>query len=341
MKPNRTKRIIVALAVIIIAAAIFIPSYLDKHRANLTEDITLYIKDSSATVEDLNFMFTGKIRSFNSLARVAEKNGLDGAIKAGRYVFPKGANNIEIVRALKFGWESPFNLTLSGNIRGIERLCSILGKKMMYDSAAFSQYFNSPETWEKYNTDKANFMSLFIPNTYQVYWSYTPEEFTERMKREYEKFWNGERDRKAKALGLTREEVLTLASIVCEESNHAPELPAIAGVYINRLKRGMKLDADPTVKYALADPSIKRILYRHLTIDSPYNTYKYNGLPPGPITIPQISGIDAVLDYQKHDYLYFCASEKLDGTHKFAKSQAEHNANARKYQRAISSLGIR
>ena len=165
--------------------------------------------------------------------------------------------------------------------------------------------------------------------------------FDERMKKEYDRFWSGERDAKAKALGLTREEVSTLASIVCEESNHLPELPAIAGVYINRLKAGMKLDADPTVKFALGDPSLKRILYRHLTVDSPYNTYRHAGLPPGPITIPQISGIDAVLNYQKHGYYYFCASDKLDGTHKFAESSAEHNANARKYQSAISRLGIR
>ena len=161
------------------------------------------------------------------------------------------------------------------------------------------------------------------------------------MKKEYDRFWSGERDAKAKALGLTREEVSTLASIVCEESNHLPELPTIAGVYINRLRTGMKLDADPTVKFALGDPSLKRILYRHLTVDSPYNTYKYAGLPPGPITIPQISGIDAVLNYQKHNYYYFCASDKLDGTHKFAESSDRHNANARKYQNAISRLGIR
>ncbi len=341
MKSGKKRILYVAAAVIAIAAAAIAPSYLDRHKANVSADIVLYVKDSTSTLPDICSMFAGGLKNQNSFARVAKRNNLEGNIKTGRYLFGKGSSNIEIVRALKFGWETPFNLTLSGNIRGLEKLSSILGKKMLYDSAAFSRYFNSPSTWEKFGTDKANFISLFIPNTYQVYWSYTPEEFTERMKKEYDRFWSGERDAKAKALGLTREEVSTLASIVCEESNHLPELPTIAGVYINRLRTGMKLDADPTVKFALGDPSLKRILYRHLTVDSPYNTYKYAGLPPGPITIPQISGIDAVLNYQKHNYYYFCASDKLDGTHKFAESSDRHNANARKYQNAISRLGIR
>lgn len=341
MKSGKKRILYVAAAVIAIAAAAIAPSYLDRHKTNVSADIVLYVKDSTSTLPEICSMFAGGLKNQNSFARVAKRNNLEGNIKTGRYLFGKGSSNIEIVRALKFGWETPFNLTLSGNIRGLEKLSSILGKKMLYDSAAFSRYFNSPSTWEKFGTDKANFISLFIPNTYQVYWSYTPEEFTERMKKEYDRFWSGERDAKAKALGLTREEVSTLASIVCEESNHLPELPTIAGVYINRLRTGMKLDADPTVKFALGDPSLKRILYRHLTVDSPYNTYKYAGLPPGPITIPQISGIDAVLNYQKHNYYYFCASDKLDGTHKFAESSDRHNANARKYQNAISRLGIR
>ena len=341
MKSGKKRILYVAAAVIAIAAVVIAPSYLDRHKANVSADSVLYVKDSTSTLPEICSMFAGGLKNQNSFARVAKRNNLEGNIKTGRYLFGKGSSNIEIVRALKFGWETPFNLTLSGNIRGLEKLSSILGKKMLYDSAAFSRYFNSPSTWEKFGTDKANFISLFIPNTYQVYWSYTPEEFTERMKKEYDRFWSGERDAKAKTLGLTREEVSTLASIVCEESNHLPELPTIAGVYINRLRTGMKLDADPTVKFALGDPSLKRILYRHLTVDSPYNTYKYAGLPPGPITIPQISGIDAVLNYQKHNYYYFCASDKLDGTHKFAESSDRHNANARKYQNAISRLGIR
>ena len=341
METGKKRILSVAAAIIAVAAIAIVPSYLDRHKANVSADIVLYVKDSTSTLPELCSMFAGGLKNQNSFARVAKRNNLEGNLKIGRYLFRKGCSNIEIVRALKFGWETPFNLTLSGNIRGLEKLSSILGKKMLYDSAAFSGYFNSPTTWEKFGTDKANFISLFIPNTYHVYWSYTPEEFTERMKKEYDRFWSGERDAKAKALGLTREEVSTLASIVCEESNHLPELPAIAGVYINRLKAGMKLDADPTVKFALGDPSLKRILYRHLTVDSPYNTYRHAGLPPGPITIPQISGIDAVLNYQKHGYYYFCASDKLDGTHKFAESSAGHNANARKYQSAISRLGIR
>ena len=161
------------------------------------------------------------------------------------------------------------------------------------------------------------------------------------MKKEYDKFWNTERTAKAKEIGLTPQQVSVLASIVCEETNYAPEMPRVAGVYMNRLKKGMKLDADPTVKYALGDPTIKRILFRHLEVDSPYNTYKNIGLPPGPITIPSIKGIEAVLEYENHNYLYFCASPAMDGTHRFARTLVEHNRNAKEYQAKLNKLKIR
>ena len=157
------------------------------------------------------------------------------------------------------------------------------------------------------------------------------------MHREYETFWNGDRDAKAQAIGLTRQEVSTLAAIVIEESKYEPELPRIAGVYMNRLQMGMPLQADPTVLYAVGDPSLKRVLNRHLEIDSPYNTYKYAGLPPGPITMPPVAALDAVLNYERHDYLYFCARDNFDGTHVFAKTLTGHNENARRYQRALSA----
>ena len=159
----------------------------------------------------------------------------------------------------------------------------------------------------------------------------------DRLNQEYVKFWSGDRDAKASAIGLTRQEVSTLASIVIEESKYEPELPRIAGVYMNRLNRGMLLQADPTVLFAVGDPSLKRVLNRHLETDSPYNTYKYEGLPPGPITMPPIAAIDAVLNYERHDYLYFCANDSFDGRHAFAKTLSAHNENARRYQQALSA----
>ena len=161
-------------------------------------------------------------------------------------------------------------------------------------------------------------------------------DFLERMHTEYDKFWSGDRDAKARSIGLTRQQVSTLASIVIEETKYEPEMPRVAGVYMNRLHKDMPLQADPTVLFAVGDPSIKRVLNRHLEIDSPYNTYKYEGLPPGPITMPPVAAIDAVLNYERHDYLYFCANASFDGRHAFAKTLAAHNENARRYQQALS-----
>ena len=179
---------------------------------------------------------------------------------------------------------------------------------------------------------------MFLPDTFEVYWTITPKELLLRFKKEYDRFWNRERLEKAVNIGLSPIEVSTLASIVSEESNLKEEQPVIAGVYLNRLRKNIPLQADPTIKFILNDPSVKRILNKHLSINSPFNTYKHAGLPPGPIVIPQKSTIDAVLDYKKHNYIYFCAKPTLDGSHNFAETLAEHNKNARAYQRVISRL---
>ena len=327
--------IIAALFITCIAAALLLKSYFTHYKKNVPDKFTLYITPQTtyASLIDTLEQYLLEIRSFE---KSFAKENPNGKMECGRYVFKSQTKNIEMVRAIRNGWQTPYRLTLSGNIRGAEKLSGILGRRLMRDSSEFSNYFNDPQIWTKYDLTKETFISLFIPNTYEVYWNCTPEEFTNRMAKEHSRFWTEERLKKAQELGLSKEEVSTLASIVCEESNYGPELPTIAGVYINRLKRGMRLEADPTVKYALNDPSIKRILFKHLKVDSPYNTYKHPGLPPGPITIPSSRGIDAVLNYEKHKYLYFCANANLDGTHKFASTLSEHNRNAREYQRAIS-----
>ncbi|OQA02251.1 MAG: putative aminodeoxychorismate lyase [Bacteroidetes bacterium ADurb.Bin408] len=182
---------------------------------------------------------------------------------------------------------------------------------------------------------------MFLPNTYEFYWNTSAEQFMERMHKEYIKFWNAERVDKASAMSLSTADVSILASIVKSETNKADEMSRIAGVYINRLNRGMPLQADPTVIYAWGDFTIKRLLLKHLDIDSPYNTYKNTGLPPGPITLPEGHVIDKVLDYEKHNYLYFCAKEDLSGYHVFANNYNDHQANARRYQKALNKLNIR
>ena len=324
-----------ALFAACIAAFALYDAYTTRYKSNVQEKFTLYItpQTSYASLVDTLDKHLLNIKRFE---RAFAKENPSTRLQPGRYVFKNGTNNTEIARALRNGWQTPYRLTLSGNIRGAEKLASILGKRLMADSLDFITCFNTPETWSKYGLTKETFISIFIPDTYEIYWSVSPQEFTERMAKEHSKFWNEERTAKANELGLSKEEVSTLASIVCEESNYGPELPAIAGVYVNRLKRGMKLEADPTVKYALNDPTIRRILFKHLKVDSPYNTYKHTGLPPGPITIPSAKGIDAVHNHEKHNYLYFCANANLDGTHKFASTLLEHNRNAKAYQRAIS-----
>ena len=181
---------------------------------------------------------------------------------------------------------------------------------------------------------------MFIPNTYEFFWNTGPEEFTDRMKVEYDKFWQGERDRHAKKLGMTRSEVVTLASIVDEETLFDEENSRVAGVYINRIEKGIPLQADPTLKFALGDFTRQRILNDDKKIDSPYNTYKYRGLPPGPISIPSISAIESVLNYEKHNYIFFCAKADFSGYHAFARTLAQHNRNARAYQDALNKARI-
>lgn len=329
-----------AVALGTIGAAFFADRYFTDYRKNTVEKFSIYIQPNT-NIDHVADSISKRLLAPKSFFKCLRRENPSGNLAEGFYTVNKNTTNKQLARTLTKGWQTPYRVTLSGNIRGVEKLAGILGKKMMRDSAQFSNWFNNPAVWQSFGLTQETFPTIFIPNTYEMYWTATPEEFTSRMKKEWDKFWNGERRKKAQEIGMTPTEVSILASIVCEESNYQPELATIAGVYINRLKRGMKLEADPTVKFALNDPTIKRILYKHLKVDSPYNTYRVQGLPPGPITIPSAAGIDAVLNYKQHDYLYFCANEKLDGTHKFARTLSQHNKNARAYQSAINKLRIK
>ncbi len=280
---------------------------------------------------------TGAIDNETTFLRAARFMKLQDHFRPGLYRLKPGMGNKALVRMLAKGWQQPVRLVIPGYFRSLDRFAEFLGEQLEAPKEAFAATLNDPAIAERYGFTPETFIGLFIPNTYEVWWTVTPGEFVERMHDEYEKFWSGDRDAKAQAIGLTRQEVSTLAAIVIEETKYEPEMPRVAGVYMNRLHKDMPLQADPTVIYAVGDPTLKRVLNRHLETDSPYNTYKYNGLPPGPITMPPVAAIDAVLNYEHHDYLYFCANDSFDGRHSFARTLAAHNENARRYQRALTS----
>ena len=264
-----------------------------------------------------------------------------GAVKPGRYELRDQATNRELINLLKSGRQSPLKLTFT-NVRLRRELAAKLSRQIDARPAQIDSLLSSPPYVKKLGFDTTTVLSMFIPNTYELYWNTSADNLMQRLKKEYEKFWTPARDEQRQALGLSRTQVSTLASIVeAEQQQHADERPRIAGVYLNRLKKGMKLQADPTVVYANGDFSLKRVLNVHLQKDSPYNTYKYAGLPPGPIDLPSIASIDAVLKPEKNNYLYFCAKEDFSGYHAFATNQADHLLNARRYQAALNRARIK
>ncbi len=254
-------------------------------------------------------------------------------IKVGRYKISDGMTNRTLAQHLIFGMQEPVKLRFN-NIRLPQELAARLDKQLLLDSAEIMQKFNDADFLSKYDLKPETAIALFIPNTYEVYWDISAKGLFDRMHREYNAFWTQARREKAKTAKLSPIEVAILASIVEEETNVASDKSIVAGLYLNRLHRGWPLQADPTVRFALGDFTITRVLDEHTEINSPYNTYKYRDLPPGPIRMASIAGIDTVLNYTKSNYLYMCASEKMDGSHNFAASLAEHNRNAQKYRRA-------
>lgn len=281
----------------------------------------------------------GIIENRKSFNWVASKKGYDTNVKPGRYKIRDGLTNNELVNMLRSGNQDPV-MVVFNNVRTLYHISGKVSQYLEADSIHFASYFSNTELPEKYGFDTATFTSMFIPETYEFFWTTSPEEFTDRMKVEYEKFWEGERDRKAKKLEMTREEVTTLASIVDEETLFDDENSRVAGLYINRLNQGIPLQADPTLKFALGDFSRQRILNEDKKIDSPYNTYKFKGLPPGPISIPSVAAIDGVLDYEKHRFLYMCAKADFSGNHAFARNYDQHLKNARAYQRELNKRRI-
>ena len=282
----------------------------------------------------------GKTHGMYGLRTMVRHTNYSDHIRTGRYAIEPDMSILNVLRRLKNGQQAPLMLTIPES-RTMDRLAAVLGKKLMLDSITIIQAVTDSNFCRKWGYTTATIPALFVPNTYEVYWNVSLSALMQRMQREHDAFWNDTRRQAAKAVGLTPNEVVTLASIIDEETAVAAEKPTIAGMYLNRLRRGMLLQADPTVKFALGDFTLRRILNRHLEVESPYNTYKQPGLMPGPIRVPSLQAVEAVLHPAQHDYLYMCAKEDFSGTHNFATTLAEHSQNARRYQQALNQRGIR
>ncbi len=295
----------------------------------------------NTSVTDLLLQLSGdySIESPNSFMRHSRWMKFHNP-EPGHYVVPAKSGNYQIIKMFKYGLQTPVTITFN-NIRTTRQLAARLDNQLLADSASIEDMFADTAFLAAHNLTSATAMLYFIPNSYEVYWTASPQDIFERMAAEYKKFWNDSRCAKAAKIDLTPQEVSVLASIVEEENGaHPDEWAKIAGLYLNRLRKGMLLQADPTVKYAIGDFSINRVLNKHLEIESPYNTYKVTGLPPGPIRMPSGKGIDAVLNAEKHDYLFMCADWKLTGYHRFARTTAEHARNAKLYQNELNKRKI-
>lgn len=281
------------------------------------------------------------LKNEKSFIRLAKYKKYPDKIKPGRYRILANMSNNELVNLLRAGMQKPVTITFT-NLRTKEQLISRICAKIEADSSELIAILNNENyIRENLGLREETIMTLFIPNTYEFNWNTSAKQFVERMQSEYKKFWNNGRKEKAKKIGLTQTQISILASIVQAEQMEFPEeRPVIAGLYLNRIRMGMALQSDPTVIYALGDFTINRVLDKDKEVDSPYNTYKHSGLPPGPINIPEISSIDAVLNFKKSDYLYMCAKEDFSGKHNFAKTLDEHNRNAQKYRNALNKRKI-
>lgn len=310
--------------------------WIDNRTPNFSEEYVLYVHPETTVdqVVDSLYVGAGTIRP-KSLARAFKEMEVAQKMKPGRYVVEPSVPSIYVARMLVFGWQTPQNMTLSGTIRSKGRLAQKIGVQMMVDSADVANALEDKDFLAEYGFTPENVFALVLPDTYEMYWTASVEEIFDRFKKEYDEFWTEERVAKAKAQGLSKMDVSILASIVSGETLKDFEYPKIAGVYLNRYKKGMKLQADPTVCFCY-DYTLDRVLKKHLQIDSPYNTYKYAGLPPAPINVPPKPCLEAVLNPDQHGYIYFCASPAFDGTHRFAVGYGEHLKNAREFQRELT-----
>jgi len=336
------KIVLLSLLIVIIVGGLKI---LDIYSKAFASNVVIHSKEKEAyffirtgwtydsvfkSLKDLSFL-----TNYNSFKWTAERKNYAKHIYPGRYLLKNRMSNNELLNMLRSGKQIPVNLTFN-NIRTLEELAGIVSKQIEADSIQLIRLMKDVATQKSYGLNNYTMACLFIPNTYEFYWNTSSIKFLERMSKESEKFWNRTRRMQAEKMKKTPEEIITLASIVDQETFMDNEKRRIAGVYINRLENGMRLQADPTIIFGLGDLSVHRVLRKHYQIDTPYNTYMHDGLPPGPICIPEKSSIDAVLDFEKHDFFYFCAKPDFSGYHNFARTLAEHTRFAKAYQRELN-----
>lgn len=330
---------VLAVGALLAAVAGFVLGryYIDNKKPNFSEKYVLYVRPDmtvSAVMDSLQ-AGAGTVRP-KSVERAFAEVEMAANMKPGRYVVDSTCTSIYVARMLVYGWQTPQNMTLSGTLRKKDRIAQRISSQMMVDSASVADALNDEAFLAGYGFTPENVFALIIPDTYEMYWTASVKDIFDRFKKEYDAFWTSERQAKAKAQGLTPMQVSVMASIVSGETLKTFEYPIIAGVYLNRYKKGMKLQADPTIAFCY-DYTLDRILKKHLTVDSPYNTYKHVGLPPAPINVPPKACLEAVLNPQKHNYIYFCASPAFDGTHNFAVGYNDHLKNARAFQRELTA----
>jgi UPF0755 protein len=304
------------------------PDYVLIRTGSSFADVVNELNDRKLLINEKSFVWTA-----NQMKYVNN-------IKPGRYLIKPRMNNKELVSLLRSGKQTPVQVVFN-NIRTRDQLAERISAQLEAPAHALSNLLSDEDYVRRFGFTSESVLCMFIPNTYELYWNTSADQFLQRMKKEYDKFWNADRLRKARAIGFKPAEVSILASIVQQETNRDDEKNNIAGVYINRYHRQMKLEADPTLVYALGDFSINRVLNIYKQIDSRYNTYKYAGLPPGPICLPTKTSVDAVLNYTHHNFLYFCAKEDFSGHHAFASTYSQHCLNARRFQRALDRRGIK
>ncbi|WP_271764970.1 endolytic transglycosylase MltG [Aquimarina algiphila] len=342
------KKILLAIALLgLIAGGIFAyyvyQAVFSPNTSFENETKTVYIP-TGGTYTELIEVISPIVKDIYSFDRIARRKGYIDNIKAGRYIIKKGLNNNDIINVLR-SKNGPIQVSFNNQER-LENLAGRIATQIEADSISLLKVFKEKAFLEAKGFSPETSLAMYVPNKYEFFWNTSAEQFRDRMLKEYNKFWNESRLSKAKKIGLTPAQVCTVASIVQKETAKVDERPRVAGVYMNRYTNGWKLDADPTVIYAIKkhrndwDVVIKRVLYKDLELDSPYNTYKYAALPPGPITMPDISSIDAVLNYEKHEYYFFVANVENFGYHKFAKTLSQHNRNKKQYVKWINEKGI-
>ncbi|MGY5848471.1 endolytic transglycosylase MltG [Salegentibacter sp. HM20] len=342
------KKILIAVAIIgliaLAAFSYFIYDSIFSSNTKFDDKEVAVLVPTNGSYQNVIDSLRPLVKDIETFDAVARRKGYASNVKPGRFIIKKNMNSNELVNALR-GKNHPLMLRFNNQER-LEDLAGRISKQIEADSLSLLEAFTDDNFLAENEFSRRQALSMYIPNSYEFYWNTSAESFRDRMKNEYNRFWNENRLSKAEAIGLSPIEVSTLASIVQKETARVDERPRVAGVYMNRLNNGWKLDADPTVIYAIKDETgnfdtvIKRVLYKDLDLASPYNTYRNAGLPPGPIHMPDISSIDAVLNFEKHDYFFFVADVQNPGYHKFAKTLAQHNRNKQEYVRWINKQGI-